>query len=483
MALLPSSPRIRAAILFCIVFVVGYGSFASRPGTQYRLVRADDAPSRPLGAHSPPVDVTQHRPVRAGALAPPRPLGGHSPLVDVILPDVPQVPEASEIKVSPWQTLTRKALRALFLCIDANTCQKNQEKVIIVETMYFRTDMAGHIGGEEIWANSTMLAMNNLGYTVLYAEDMMEAAQMYRMIPNLVKIVIANDWDVFACWKDKRRCVQSAENPTGIPDYKMFSFYFWPGPNNPLGPKWVLSPEPYYLEPGIEINTTYLGYSIEHACALTEFVPVEARVNQAWILAKLLSYIDQSPWTTADYDTISRYTGLRYALGARLHDGETASPAWPLPREYANHVPTDKAAFMRRIAQSKVLIGIGNPVVSPTPWDALCLGVPFINPLHTWDAEHPEETTKWRGQHAFVSMVGKPYVYNVRRNDNGGFVRAVRDAVATPIGSYVPERMRMSAVEGRLDEIVNHDWETEAKKQAEWCHEPCGCRQPCDMAK
>ncbi|KAJ7108847.1 hypothetical protein C8R43DRAFT_1162167 [Mycena crocata] len=407
-----------------------------------------------------------------------------SRLIDVLYPGVNEPLEEGEVAKSPWKTHTRRALRNLFSCIDGNNCRRNQEKVIIVESIYFMSNMVGHIGGEEIWANSTMLAMKNLGYTVLYAEDMVEAALTYRMVHNLVKMVIVNDWHSFECWKDKMRCLQSAQNPTGIPAHKMFSFYFWPFPRNPLGSKWVLSPEPYALEPDSNKNTTYLGYSIEHACALTDFVPHESRPNQAWILAKLLSYFSSEktpPWTTDDYNTAAAETGVRYALGAGLPDGQKEPPpGLQIPAEYVNHGRMEKSVFMRRLAQSKVLIGIGNPIVSPTPWDALCLGVPWINPLDRWNENNPEDESYWHGQHAFLSMLGKPYVYNVRQGDRAQFVEAIREALANPIGAYVPERMRMSAVERRLEEIVNHDWKAEEIMQRSWCQEPCGCTTPCD---
>lgn len=46
---------------------------------------------------------------------------------------------------------------------------------------------------------------------------------------------------------------------------------------------------------------------------------------------------------------------------------------------------------------------------------------------------------------------------------------------------YIPDRMRMSAVEKRLAEIVDNDWEAEEKRQAEWCDQLCGCLRPCDL--
>ncbi|KAJ7181017.1 hypothetical protein C8R46DRAFT_1211303 [Mycena filopes] len=475
------SHRRRALILLFLVSAAGYLLFASWSWTE------SDPSLRPDPSQS--------------SVTPP------SRLIQLLYPALPESLEAEE---SPWKTHTRNALRALFACLDRNDCTQNQEKggsfamttapsadntleVIIVESTYFLANMIGHIGGEEIWANSTMLAMKNLGYTVLYAkEDMAETAQLCSMVPDLVKMVIVNDWHALECWKDTARCLQTSQNPTGIPAHKMFSFYFWPFPNHPLGPKWVLSPEPYALEPGMNMNTsnTYLGYSIEHACALTPFIPASERPpGQAWILAKRLDYLapEKEPaWSTADYDAATEASRVRYALGAGLAEWETGAGAkeegeLQLPSEYVNHGRLEKGHFVQQLAQSRVLIGIGNPIVSPTPWDALCLGVPFINPLDRWDEADPEDSTKWHGQHAFISMLGKPYVYSVRRGDRAGFVQAIQEALSNPIARYIPERMKMAEVERRLEEIVDHDWAEEERTQAQWCHEPCGCATPCNL--
>jgi hypothetical protein len=66
-----------------------------------------------------------------------------------------------------------------------------------------------------------MLAMKNLGYTVLYAEDLVEAQMYYGVVPNLVKMVIVNDWHSFDCWRDTARCRQTVQNPFGIPPHKV----------------------------------------------------------------------------------------------------------------------------------------------------------------------------------------------------------------------------------------------------------------------
>lgn len=73
---------------------------------------------------------------------------------------------------------------------------------------------------------------------------------------------------------------------------------------------------------------------------------------------------ERTPWTEDDYDAASDQTGVQYALGAALSDGETKpAPGLKLPAEYVNHGRMKKDVFMSRLAQSKVLIGIGNPIV------------------------------------------------------------------------------------------------------------------------
>ncbi|KAJ7291570.1 hypothetical protein C8J57DRAFT_1458379 [Mycena rebaudengoi] len=84
---------------------------------------------------------------------------------------------------------------------------------------------------------------------------------------------------------------------------------------------------------------------------------------------------------------------------------------------------------------------------SPTPYDALCLGVPFLNPV---------------SRHGTLKYLDPPYVYNVFKGDKDGFLRAVADAIAHPIESFILDTMRMSSVENRLAAILETEWKKEA---------------------
>jgi hypothetical protein len=85
--------------------------------------------------------------------------------------------------------------------------------------------------------------MREMGYTFLYSVNMQRTLQLYQLMPDLVKMVIVEVPDSFDCFQNEEDCILSSQNPDGIPAWKIFTFYFWTGQNNPLGRNWTLSPE------------------------------------------------------------------------------------------------------------------------------------------------------------------------------------------------------------------------------------------------
>ena len=82
-----------------------------------------------------------------------------------------------------------------------------------------------------------------MGYTFLYTLNIERTVQLYHMMPELIKAIIMEGSDAHACFEDEQNCVLSGRNPDGIPAWKIFSFHFWTGSDNPLGRNWTLSPE------------------------------------------------------------------------------------------------------------------------------------------------------------------------------------------------------------------------------------------------
>lgn len=49
------------------------------------------------------------------------------------------------------------------------------------------------------------------------------------------------------------------------------------------------------------------------------------------------------------------------------------------------------------------------------PYEALCLGVPFINPIKEWDPTQPENRDRWLSQHNGLHELSPPHVYHIVR--------------------------------------------------------------------
>jgi len=295
-------------------------------------------------------------------------------------------------------------------------------------------------------------------YTFLYAPNIERIVQIHHLIPDLVKAIIVESYDTFACFEDEENCILSGENPDGIPAWKLFSLHFWTGADNPLGSNWTFSPEDYRGP----IPNTYLGYSVEPSCLQQPFVPHVDRQDRAYIMAKQLDFVldpRQRAWPPHFYQAASHMTGIQFVLGAGNSD------AYPDPPPgVTNYGQMAQPVFLNNLSRSRVLVGVGSPITSPTPYDSLCLGVPFINPISDWNRDDPKDRTKWWTQHGPLQSLDPPFVYNVFQDDLDGFVAAIKSAMLHPIDRHVLDHMRMSSLSARLRAILETDWKSEAAK-------------------
>ncbi|KAJ7432305.1 hypothetical protein B0H11DRAFT_1940785 [Mycena galericulata] len=365
-------------------------------------------------------------------------------------------------QIRSWITENQITTDSLFKCIEQSSL------VIIVAYDFIGPMEGGNISGESIWSFSTRRALSNMGYSVLFAPNLDRAVQLYHIFHVLVKMVIMDAGQTDACWFGHDGCRRTNDNPAGIPVWKIFTFFFWMDVENPLGEKWTLSPEPY--PPRGRAPNTYLGYSIEAQCRMHPFVPHSERNPQAYILAKFLQFFEPGgrAWPPEFFDLAHNSTGISFVTGSI----ENASPSL-LAASVKNlgYMPKQED-FYAVLSKSVALVGMGDPVISPTPYDALCLGIPFINPIRQWDPQNPNDRSRWSTQHDPLRDLSPPYVYNVFRNDREGFLQAIRDAKAHPLESLVLDRMKIESVEYRLGAILEHDWKGEAAALLEKGHDP-----------
>jgi alpha-1,3(6)-mannosylglycoprotein beta-1,6-N-acetyl-glucosaminyltransferase len=92
-------------------------------------------------------------------------------------------------------------------------------------------------------------------------------------------------------------------------------------------------------------------------------------------------------------------------------------------------------------ANTKALLGIGRPPISPTPYASLCRGVPVVLPYRS-DKGCPARPapTDYCGfywdthQHGPAAALGEPYIYTVDvTGPEEEIIRTIERAVRTPI--------------------------------------------------
>ncbi|VDB91883.1 unnamed protein product [Peniophora sp. CBMAI 1063] len=358
-------------------------------------------------------------------------------------------------------------MRNLLRCMQAKTCGKNQRKVVILEDLYLGMVLRGTdwLGGEMIWANSTVNALQTLGYTYFFARQWDQVLSFHNMFPDLVVAVVMSPETMTGCWGDKYGCVKSPHNPNGIPIWKILTFYFWGNEISPLDGRWVLSPEPWGTY-GTGYPNTYLGYSIDERCTRHAFVPTQTRERRAYLLTKFLRFLvhndyDGDPaWPADVWQRLTNELDVTLVASIKIDVMPDDSPLPAgLPAGIVRLPELGPEEFVDELAKSRVLIGLGNPRTSPTPYEALCMGVPFINPVLSWNEHDPDDTSQWTCQHETLCRYGPgpPYVYNVKRGDRHALIAAIQAALDHPIERYILEMTKQSAVVERLDAILSQD--------------------------
>ncbi|KAG9018745.1 hypothetical protein FRB90_010052 [Tulasnella sp. 427] len=336
-----------------------------------------------------------------------------------------------------------------------------------------------------------MDVIHALGYSMLIASNTAELEEMYREYHQHVQIVLWEDspWHSRPCLRNSTCVYIDAESRNSVPPpnsthlnipiWKIFNCNWWETANPPLGGPFTLSPENYPIWPGGSGGRAnhFIGYSIEKTCLKTPFIPHHERPRQAYVFAKYLRYFLRPeyflPSNTGDTLSQTRtnfFSGLSTSANLTFvgQFKREETPPTVFPPAGIQEIPRmERVAFQKVVASSRVLMGIGVPGLSPTPYEALCLGVPFINPVEEWDTRDPEDLTKWRSQHDGLlhSGVKEPYVYHVKAGDREGFEKAIVKAMETPISRYIPKDMKMSALVRRIKMLLETDWKPVASER------------------
>lgn len=349
-------------------------------------------------------------------------------------------------------------------------------------------------------ARSMLNGIRELNYTFLFTSGHMDTLLVYQKLAPLVQAVIwepnefahciarnetnyveleSHEADADGRWQVGRKaCIQSHLYPEGIPYWKSFVLHFWENPVTDLGGNWTLSPEDYSKITWNGAGNQFIGYSIEDRCLGYEVY--DEREHRGLILAKEPKYfveengfkgiLGQARDTVPPEHVRGEDVPFKLVSTAGRERGDDGSTE-ELPEGIVSLGRMPQAEYTKVLARSKMLVGIGNPKLSPSPYWGLCMGVPFINIIEDWRADDPDNRQHWHTQQDALRFTPEPYVYHVRHDDLDGLSQAMQRAAATQIGRFVPEWMKKEGVLRRIERLMETDWYAEARRVVEGRYE------------
>lgn len=207
-------------------------------------------------------------------------------------------------------------------------------------------------------------------------------------------------------------------------------------------------------------NHTHLPLSIERTCLGSPTVPWEQRNATVLLLGKLSHYFYKPH--APPIEEWARVVDAMKAEGIEILTGAEEEEGHPIPAGLKRLPPMGKVEYGKMLSSVRALLGIGNPQLSPSPFNSFCRGVPVVMPYHTDDGPTPDGWAlfkdKW-AQHGPAMQVGEPYAYAYRTVDD--MIEQLKKAVKTPIDSYIPPEMTLQSVGERVRAFLYTDWEGE----------------------
>lgn len=332
--------------------------------------------------------------------------------------------------------------------------------------------------------------------------------QLYRQFGDLIKVIVSEDGDA-----DRHgtflQYVRRPDFLQGIPAWKYFAMAYYPsGWSTIVGKPWIVCAEPYvdgiwnvtvkddgiawistgaqefHIRNDVEQSTfTYLGYDMYPDHKDITIVPWEDRPYRVWLMGKYSHYFhngDQQVWPVdffeRAYDILKdEFPGFEFVGGFQDERSDEDKEKWgPMPPTVVhNYGKLSPQEFDDAFSHARLMMGLGAPTLSPSPYRALAYGVPFANPHKLKEDDpnsHNEDDKSWGFvQHNSLNRVPEPYVYQAQGNNFTSFLNVIRRAMNS--GGIQPcrfERMSHSVTNRRLSDFVNHDWKAEARKVLDW---------------
>uniref|UniRef100_A0A3B4ZEN9 alpha-1,6-mannosyl-glycoprotein 6-beta-N-acetylglucosaminyltransferase n=1 Tax=Stegastes partitus TaxID=144197 RepID=A0A3B4ZEN9_9TELE len=198
-------------------------------------------------------------------------------------------------------------------------------------------------------------------------------------------------------------------------------------------------------------DNTFLGFVVQHQLISKESEQFKStkRQNQALVYGKRAAY-----WKgkEAYVDVIHKYLNVH----------GTADNSAAIPHYVENHRIIKGRDVQTLLRQSKVFVGLGEPLEGPGPLQALANGCAFLNPriqppLSSLNSEIFKGKPNIRevtSQHPYAEAIGEPYVWMVDINNKTDVERVLTAILNETIEPYLPYEFSCEGMLQRVSALV-----------------------------
>ena len=114
------------------------------------------------------------------------------------------------------------------------------------------------------------------------------------------------------------------------------------------------------------------------------------------------------------------------------------------------------SAFADKLAESKIFIGLGDPLLGPSAMEAIAAGSSYIDPYYGHAAGIRSDLSRWGSQHPYLSVkVGEPYACGARLDEPIEVAACVRKAIENDLPPLVPLDFTYEGYLTRVHTIFN----------------------------
>ena len=115
------------------------------------------------------------------------------------------------------------------------------------------------------------------------------------------------------------------------------------------------------------------------------------------------------------------------------------------------HGHQNKDGWLQLLAESKFLLGLGDPLLGPSAIDAISMGCVYINPVYDQPVRDHFKT-----QHDYaIAKIGAPYVCNAHLNDVKSVMKCVEFALQADLPPFIPPDFEHDAYVARVKNIFS----------------------------